>query len=139
MKHILCYARSLNYPKPWVVMLEGTRLHLPGSPVGEDETVVDAAYRTLYEQTGILADKGLIAEAGLIYIGFDTIQVMDCPFRGMYHVESNCEYSPTLKTLHYLLKSRALAAGMRAVLPMCYAGCRDWTIQARPDSFTVRM
>ena len=139
MKHVLCYARSLNDPQPWVVMLRKRQFHLPGSPVGEDETLADAAYRTLYEQTGILADKSLIAQAGLIYIGFDTIEVMDCSFRGFYHTEACSEFQPFIGTLDQLLKSRTLAAGMRAVLPLCYAGCRGWTIQARPDSFTVRM
>lgn len=139
MKHVLCYARSVTEPRPLVVMVGGRTFHLPGSPVDEGETLVDAAYRTLYEQTGILADKSLIAEAGLIYIGFDTIQVMDCPFRGGYHVETGNEYSPFLARLHVVLKSNALAAGMRAVIPLCHAGCHGWTIQSRPNSYNVRM
>jgi hypothetical protein len=141
MDHVLCYARSVNYSALNVVTVNVIGVpYLPGNPMDDDETLIDCAYRTLYEQTGILADKSLIAEAGLLHHSFNRIHVMDCPFRGRYHVDPDTGHSPKVTTLSRLLQSQDLQNCMRAILPLCHAGIHGWMVQTHGEhSLSIRM
>lgn len=141
MDHVLCYARSINYSANDVVTVNVVGVpYLPGNPMDDDENLVECAYRTLYEQTGILADKARIVEAGMLYHSFARIHVMDCPFRGPYHVDRETGHDPRITSLSNLLKRLDLQNAMRTILPLCHAGIHGWVTQTHGEhSISVRM
>ena len=141
MDHVLCFARSVNYAATHVVTVTVNGVpYLPGNPMNDDENLVECAYRTLYEQTGILADKSRIVEAGMLYHTFNRIHVMDCPFRGHYHVDRETGHDPRIHTLSRLLQSFDLQNAMRTILPLCHAGLHGWVVQTHGEhSLSVRM
>lgn len=132
--NVLCFTRSVNKPQRIVVVGD----NLPGGPREDGELPIDSAYRILFEQTGILADKSLIAEAGRLYAGFTTTRVMDCPFRGAYHVARN-EHRPQIIKIEQALKSAKLLPWLQTLISLCIQGRRGWAMTLLPHSHVVRI
>lgn len=137
MHNVICYARSITNTKPVAVILEThDGIWLPSGP-SEYDAPIEVAYKTLFETTGILADKQLIREAGLVYCGFESYLVMDCPFRGEYVVEPG-ESNPYVMSLDRLLKDKRTSPLTSMLASLCHAGQQGWTIH-RIDQKTLHL
>jgi hypothetical protein len=138
--NVICFARSITHTKPAVALLEDhDGLWLPSGEMYGDGVEVENAFKTLFELTGILADKTLIRQAGLVYVGFKVYRIMDCPFRGEFHVEQGEEPAvPSVMSLNRLLKDKRTSPLTKMMVSLCHGGQHGWTIH-RIDSKTLHL
>jgi len=151
-RYVLCFARSLNTPKPWIVLIEKNKpewqagkYNFPGGKIEEGESHVDAAIRELYEETGIIAQREYVKRAGTLLGDDFIVDVMDCPFRGSYELdEHECDEGRIMiLPIAGALRSTRLIPNLRIMIPLLYAGQHGWEIlyhdSHRQDICEVRL
>lgn len=141
MFNVICYARSITHTKPVAVVLQSKHgIWLPSGTMFEGGIDVENAFQTLFETTGILADKQLIQQAGVVYVNHDFYSVMDCPFRGEYVVDTDLECNPTVMTQNRLLKDKRTSPLTSMVASLCHGGKHGWSIhRLDPKTLHLRM
>ena len=129
-EYVQCFADSIDNPDTdWVVLVDrpdphwrSGRLNLPGGDVKPGETVIDAACRELYDETGLVAENDVCEILGTVY-GDDWVStVVRCRFKGPYKFVGDGYSWPLIVPLAMALcRGSRIQPELRTIIPLCIA------------------
>jgi 8-oxo-dGTP pyrophosphatase MutT (NUDIX family) len=139
-KYVLVYCSS--YEDKFILVEKSKpswqkgKLNLPGGKIEEGETPKDAAYRELYEETGILpGSMRFMQEEGIFYGEDWLIYVFSCcGFTQDLQGEPDepvAWYYPE----HYVFDDPRLIPNLRLIIPLCTQPVSGWSIEEKDDKF----